>query len=50
MSKEVIMMNKMNYNAPEIQLIAITDDIITASLGDKPFVGEDDDLDISNGN
>ena len=48
MGKEVIMMNKMNYNAPELELIAITDDIITTSQNDKPFVGEDDELDISN--
>ena len=38
-------MEKMNYTAPEFELVLIpAEDIITTSIGDKPFLGEDDDL------
>ena len=38
-------MKKNNYNTPEVELIVIeTSDIITTSPSDKPFVGEDDNL------
>ena len=41
-------MKKMNYSAPEFELVLIPcDDIITTSIGDKPFAGEDDTLDIT---
>lgn len=46
-----MMNNKMNYNAPEFELINIdATDIITTSPSDRPFVGEDDELDINGGN
>ena len=45
------MMTKMNYNAPEFELINIeAPDIITTSPNGLPFVGEDDELDINGGN
>ena len=45
------MMTKMSYNAPELELITLdATDIITTSIGDRPFVGEDDELDINGGN
>ena len=45
------MMKRNNYNAPELELINIdATDIITTSPSDKPFVGEDDELDINGGN
>ena len=45
------MMKRNNYNAPEFELINIdATDIITTSPSDRPFVGEDDELDINGGN
>lgn len=41
------MNNKMNYIAPELELIEVAkNDVITTS-NDLPFLGEDDSLDIS---
>lgn len=43
-------MKRNNYNAPEFELVTIeTNDIITTSPSDRPFVGEDDELDINGG-
>ena len=40
------MKNKNNYNSPELDIISVlVSDIITASIGDSPFPGEDDELD-----
>ena len=45
------MMKRNTYNAPKFELINIdATDIITTSPSDRPFVGEDDELDINGGN
>ena len=44
------MKNKYDYNEPQLEIINIcSDDIITTSIGDAPFSGEDDELEIKAG-
>lgn len=44
------MKNKYNYEKPQLEIINIfSDDIITTSIGDAPFSGEDDELEIRAG-
>lgn len=41
-----MMNNKMNYIAPELELIEIAENDIIATSTGNPFVGEDDEFDI----
>ena len=42
------MENKNNYSKPRLEVTPIaSDDIITTSVGNKPFVGEDDEFDLN---
>ena len=41
---------KYSYTAPDLEVITvISADIISTSIGDAPFAGEDDELDITVG-
>ena len=37
------MENKIKYEAPDIEIIGLSEnDVITTSIGDTPFIGDDD--------
>ena len=41
------MKNKKYYSTPDLEIITVAStDIITSSIGDNPFIGEDDELEI----